>query len=185
MNRARRATVLTLATLLAGCAPALLSGRLSAASYRQLPAGATFAVIGSGSLTLTERHIQDLIRAQMESLGFQLSQQADAADFAVVYSYSIGAGNTVVSSSPDFVWGGQKVSSATSYPRYFQVSIVDIPASRTKNELVISWQAEIYSQGSSQNVSWLAEHFVPELFKRFGQTTNNDRVVKPVSVPLF
>ena len=185
MNRTHKATALTLSTLLVGCAPALLSGRLSAASYRQAPVGATFIVIGSGSLTLTERHIQDLIRAQMESLGFELRQQPDAADLAVVYSYSVGAGKTVVSSSPDFVWGGQKVSSATSYPRYFQISIVDIPASQAESEINISWQAEIYSQGSSQNISWLAEQFVPELFRRFGQTTNNELVVKLVSISLF
>jgi hypothetical protein len=185
MNRTSTATALALTTLFVGCAPALVSGRLSAASYRQARAGAAFAVIGSGALTLTERHIQDLIRAQMESLGFYISEQPDAADLAVVYSYSVGAGTTIVSSSPDFVLGGQKVSSATSYPRYFQISVVDIPASRVRNELVISWQAEIYSQGSSQNMSWLAEQFVPELFKRFHQTTNNERVVKLVIVSLF
>ena len=117
--------------------------------------------------------------------GFHLADSADNADFAVMYSYSIGAGKTIVSSSPDFVWGGQKVDSSTTFPRYFQVSIVDVGLSRKRNQLTFSWQAEIYSSGESQNISWLADHFVPKLFENFGKTANNQPIIIPTTVPVL
>jgi hypothetical protein len=163
----------------------MITGRISAATYQPLPNGGSFAVLSSGAPTLTERHIQELIKNEMKSRGFNLVDSPAGADFAVMYSYSIGAGKTVVSSSPDFVWGGQKVDSSTSYPRYFQVSIIDVASSREKNQLIFTWQSEIYSSGSSQNISWLADHFVPKLFETFGKTINNERMMIPTTVPIL
>ncbi|MGA2324422.1 MAG: hypothetical protein ABSG22_11305 [Sedimentisphaerales bacterium] len=160
-----------------------IEGQLNSASYGTPKPGSTFIIEGSGSLTLTERHIQDLIKKELFNLGFKEAIASTTADFAVIYSYSIGAGKTVVSSSPDFVWGGQQISSSTSYPRYFQISIADIPASHNQNKPVFIWQAEIYSSGTSQNISWFADQFVPELFKRYGKTINNENVLKFVNAP--
>lgn len=170
---------------LVACAPTMITGRISAATYQPLPSGASFAVLSSGAPTLTERHIQDLIANEMKSRGFNHVEAVAGADFAVMYSYSIGAGKTVVSSSPDFVFGGQKVDSSTSYPRYFQVSIIDVGLSLDKNQPVFVWQSEIYSSGSSQNISWLADQFVPKLFEKLGMTVNNERMLIPTTVPVL
>lgn len=173
------------ATVLSACAPTVITGRMSAATYQMPPQGASFTLAGSGAPTLTERQIQELIKAQLESRGFRFTAPSDDADFLVVFSYSMGAGKTVVSSSPDFVWGGQKVSSSTSYPRYFQISMVDVASSQKENQVVFAWQAEIYSSGSSQNISWLAEHFVPKLFEKFGESVSSERVFIPATVPVL
>lgn len=174
-----------LSLLLAGCAPALLQGRISAAAYQQMPDGASFTVVGSGAPTLTERQVQDLIKIEMKKRGFILAESSADAAFAITYSYSIGSGSTVVSSSPDFVFGGQRVDSSTSYPRYFQVSIVDVARSREKKQVIFAWQSEIYSSGSSQNISWLAEQFVPKLFEKFGMTIRDELLLIPTMAPVL
>ena len=185
----RRVRVLWILSVFAvsssACAPAIVTGRLSAATYQAPPQGASFLVVSSGSLTLTERKIQNILKNELELRGFRAAQTSENADLAVMYSYTVGAGETVVSSSPDFVWGGQKVDSSTSHPRYFQVSIADIPSSRKKDHLVFVWQAEIYSSGTSQNISWLAEKLIPKLFERFGETTDNERIIIPTTTPLL
>lgn len=85
-----------------GCAPSILLGRISSANYQSHPTNATFLVLQSDRITLTERNIQTLIANEMEKLGFKRAGDQATADLAVVYSYSIGAGTTSVSSSPDF-----------------------------------------------------------------------------------
>lgn len=77
---------------LVACAPAMITGRISAATYQPLPDGTSFEVLSSGVPSLTERHIQDLIKNEMKSRGFIHVGSSDGADFAVMYSYSIGAG---------------------------------------------------------------------------------------------
>ena len=157
-----------------GCVPSMLSGRVSSAVYEPHPGNATFFVVQSDKITLTERKIQNLIVNEMEKLGFRRTANRASADFYVVYSYSIGSGTTHVSSSPDFVFGGQEVTSSVRYPRYFHVAIVDARETLDPKEPVILWQAELYSSGSSANISELAETFVSELFKRYGKNVKNE-----------
>lgn len=161
------------------CAPSLILGRVSAATYQPHPGNATFFVVQSNRITLTERNIQTLIGKEMEKLGFIRVNDRRTADLAVVYSYSIGAGTTSVSSSPDFVWGGQRVESSTKYPRYFHVAIIDLSRTLNPKEPVFIWEAELYSSGSSSNIAWLAESFVPELFKWYGKNVTNKRFITP------
>ena len=161
------------------CAPSIISGRISTATYQSYPTNATFFVVPSDKLTLTEKNLQNLIAMEMEKLGFKRSTESNKADLAVIYSYSIGAGSTSVSSSPDFVWGGQKVGSSTEYPRYFSVGIIDRAKTINLKEPVFIWQGEIYSSGSSSNIAWLAESFVPELFKWYGKNDTNKVFITP------
>jgi hypothetical protein len=174
--------VISILSILIGslaCAPGIISGRISTATYYPYPANATFFVVPSDRLTLTEKNLQNLIAREMEKLGFMRSTESNKADLAVVYSYSIGAGSTSVSSSPDFVWGGQKVESSTKYPRYFSVGIIDRRKTINSKEPVFVWQGEIYSSGSSSNIAWLAESFIPELFKWYGKNVSDKVFITP------
>jgi hypothetical protein len=166
---------LILLVSLSASACGVVQGRVSSAVYGPPKANSTFVVIGSDNLSLTERNIQAQIAAEMEVLGFRGTTDVKTADLAVIYSYSIGGAATSVTSSPDFVWGGQKVASSTEYPRYFQVAIVDLTRTTNPKNPVLVWQAELYSSGASSNIAWLAERFVPELFKRYGKTVKNER----------
>ena len=168
------AVIFTIVGALA-CVPSFISGSISSATYQPHPSNATFFIIQSDRVTLTEKNIQVLIAKEMEKLGFKLVTDRATADLGVVYSYSIGAGATSVSSRPDFVWGGQRVESSTKYPRYFEVAIIDIRRTVDPKEPVFIWQAELYSSGSSSNITWLAESFVPELFKQYGKNVTNER----------
>ena len=49
----------------------------------------------------------------MEKVGLNPASSQDEADCLVGYKYRIGTGKTVVSSSPDFVFGGHNVHSTT------------------------------------------------------------------------
>jgi hypothetical protein len=161
------------------CVPTIILGRVSAATYQPHPGSATFFLVQSDRFTLTEQNIQALIVKEMEKLGFKRVPDRRTADLAVVYSYSIGTGTTSVSSRPDFVWGGQRVESSTEYPRYFDVAIIDLARTLDQKEPVFVWQAELYSSGSSSNIAWLAESFVPELFKWYGKNVSNKRFMTP------
>lgn len=164
-----------------GCAPIAVIGHVNSASYEPLPGNASFTVIGSRIPSLTEKQVQDLITTEMVSLGFKRATDPEQADVAVVYDVSVGQGRAF--SSPDFVWGGQAVS--TYFPRQVRVSLIDVKQSREKKQAVIGWQGEIYSEGSVRNVGWIAEQFIPELFKRFGQSTNNEPFFQLTTAPIF
>lgn len=170
--------------MLSACAPTVIKGNLSTATYEQIPVGATYSVL-QGSQSLTDRHIEGLIRKEMDSRGFKYIDDPESASIAVGYTYAVGNGRMGVTSSPDFVWGGQKVESYTTYPRYFQIALMDVPASLSKKKATYLWQAEIQSSGSMNNMSVLAESFVPELFKDFGKNVTNDRFLIPTTVPLI
>ncbi len=183
MKQARIYVAIAIISVVLGtlaCAPSLILGRVSAATYQPLLGKATFFVVQSDRITLTERNIQTLIANEMVKLGFKRVYDGGTADLAVVYSYSIGAGTTSVSSSPDFVWGGQKVESSTEYPRYFHIAIIDQSQTLNAKEPVFIWEAELYSSGSSSNIAWLAESFVPELFKWYGKNVTNKRFMIPL-----
>ncbi|MCX5804321.1 MAG: DUF4136 domain-containing protein [Proteobacteria bacterium] len=187
MNRVQLYIAIVIVFTIVGtlaCAPFIISGCISSATYQPHPGNATFFVVQSDKNTLTERNIQTLIEKEMEKLGFKRAVDRATADVAVLYSSSIGAGvtETVVSSSPDFVWGGQKVSSSSSteYPRYFHIAIIDLAQTHDPKEPVFIWQAELYSSGSSSNISWLAETFVPELFKWYCNNVTNKRFMTTI-----
>ena len=151
-----------------------IGGSVSSAVYQEIPLEKTFYIIESEKQTLTETNIQSLLARELESRGLHRTDSFNNADYLVEYTYSVGDGTTSLSSMPDPVFGGHQVSSVTNYPRYFQVSMIDVAASNREKKHVYSWQAEIYSSGSSKNISWLAESFVPVLFEHYGQTVSNE-----------
>jgi hypothetical protein len=78
------------------------------------------------------------------------------------------------------VWGGQKVESTTTYPRFFQIVVVDLEKSKIPEKIEIIWQREVYSSGSSTNISKLAVHFVDVLFENYGSSVTNKNFFKVV-----
>ncbi len=167
-----------LGLLFAACAH--LSGTVSTAKYTEPPPQATFTVICPDSLSLTERNITALIEKKMSEHGYVNATSREAANIAVLYKYSIGPGRTRVSSHPDFVWGGQKVVSSTSYPRFFRLAIVDLEKSEIPEKIEIIWQGEIYSSGSISNISKLAPYFVDILFENYETAVTNKSFFKVI-----
>lgn len=155
---------------LMGCA---ITGRVSTATYNLPLPDSTFAIFSDTMSTLTEQKIQKHIITKLTSLGLKQTDDFKKADHIVVYSYNVGSGQTYVSSSPDFVFGGQKVSSHTEYPRYFQIGLVDREASIKANKIIYTFQGEVYSSGSSSNVAYLAKYFVDQIFLNYGQDVND------------
>ena len=168
-----------LGLLLGGCVAAL-NGTVSTAAYGEPPRQPLFTVISPDSLSLTERNISGLIEAKMSERGYRKAASRAAANVAVLYKYSFGSGRTHVSSSPDFVWGGQKVESTTTYPRFFEIVLVDLEKSKLPEKIEIIWQGEVYSSGSSTNISKLASHFIDLLFENYGSTVTNKSFLKVV-----
>ena len=184
-NERRVLSSIALAAMLTfgGCVtPELLSGRVSTAAYTAPATGSSFVVVGAdaASLSLVEKEVQRLLTGQMIALGFKRAENRESADLAVLYSYEIGAGTTKVSSSPDFVFGGHRVESRTSYPRVFQIAVVDLKASRPANDVKVVWQGELYSSGPIQDMGTLARHFIEEIFKHFGKSETNRHFAKVI-----
>ncbi len=151
-------------------------GRVSTATYEEIRSGSTFIVMPASRQTLTEKNIQRLISHEMQSLGFAPAVTRESAQLVVSYSHSIGDGKTVVSSSTNSASGKTRVSSSTHYPRYFEIEI----SRKTPNaERRVLWQGELYSQGSSANMSFLAERFVPLIFDNFSRDVMNKMFFKP------
>lgn len=165
--------------VLCGCAVAL-RGTVSTATYSEAPRQPSFTVVAPDSLSLTDRHISMLIEKKMAERGYIKADSPKTANVAVLYKYSIGPGRTHISSSPDFVWGGKQVKSSTTYPRFFQVVIVDLEKSKIPEKIEIIWQGELRSSGSSENISKLATHFIDVLFENYGSTVMNKSFFKVV-----
>jgi hypothetical protein len=156
-----------------------IEGRVSTAKYRDLFEGGAFSVVGSKEISLTDKYVQDLIVAQMKANGFRFTDDLSKAEILVLYSYSIGPGRTEVEvqSRRSFVRGGTQVSSSSStqFPRQFEIAIIDAKKTVETQKLEIIWQGEINSEGSSQNIKWLAKYFLEELFKNLNQTVTDQR----------
>ena len=160
--------------LFAGCAPTL-TGRVNTLSQIEPPHNPLFKVISPDSVSLTERIIREHIEKKMTEHGYRKASPEEVPNVAVLYKYSVGSGIASVSSSPDYVMGGQKVSSSSEYPRFFEIVLVDIEKSKAPADTKIIWQGEVYSSGSSTNISRLAPHFIDVLFDNYGSTVTNKR----------
>jgi len=147
-----------------------VAGMVSTVAYSGPPQGASFTVIMPDPPSLTDKNIGALISKEMTVRGFVPAANADRADLRIRYSYTFSAGKHGIAGSP--TTGHYTV---TSYPRHFDVKIV------ASHEVV--WEAEIYSQGSSHNISWLAETFIPELFEHFNSSVANERFRKYLMAP--
>lgn len=169
-------TVLVAAVILilTGCVPAMISGRINTATYNQLPAKASFTVLAR-QLSLTDRKIASLIDDKLTALGYQKADSASDATLAVLFRYSVDSGNTRVSSSPDFVFGGQRVASHVQYARFFEIVIIDLQKSDVPNKLEITWQGELRISGSGNDMSRLAPVFIDAIFESYGKSVTDQR----------
>ena len=137
------------------------------------------AVKGSlGHSPITERIIREHIEKKMAEHGYRKASPEEVPNVAVLYQYSGGSGITSVSSSPDYVIGGQKVESSSEYPRFFEIVLVDLEKFQAPEASKTIWQGEVYSSGSSTNISRLAPHFIDVLFEKYGLTVTNRRLSK-------
>jgi hypothetical protein len=168
-----------LGLFLAGC-PTMLSGRVNAVVDVVPPQHLLFTMTSKDSISLRERTIVGLIEKKLSERGFVKASSPEVAIIAVHYQYSLGSGTTDVSSSQDFVFGGQKVSSSTSYPRTFDIAIIDIEKSKTSGKVAIIWQGALYSKGSSADMTWLAPYFIDVLFEHYGKTVTNQTFTRVV-----
>lgn len=172
----RLAAFIVLGSLLVGCAP--LTGSVNTLSHMKPPQNPLFKVISPDSVSLTERIIKEHIEKKMAEHGYRKASPEEVPNVAVPYKYSVGSGIASVSSSPDFVWGGQRVESSSEYPRFFEIVLVDLEKSKAPADTKIIWQGEVYSSGSSTNISRLAPHFIDVLFENYGSTITNRRFSK-------
>ena len=111
----------------------------------------------------------------MSERGFVKTSASESANVTVQYKYSIGPGRTEVSSSQDYVYGGMNVSSSTEYPRTFEIIVIDDERSKASGKVEIIWQGEIYSSGSSSDMTLLAPNFIDVLYENYDTTTTNKR----------
>ena len=171
--------VLFVILLFTACAP--LIGTVSTVKYTEPPPQATFTVISLDFLSLSERNICALIEKKMSEHGYVKAASRETANVAVLYKYSIGPGRTHVSSHPGFK-GRTEVESSTSYPRLFQLAIVDLEKSDIPEKMEIIWQGEIHSSGSSSNISKLAPYFIDILFENYDKTVTNKPFGKVIAI---
>jgi hypothetical protein len=95
--------------------------------------------------SLGEAQVANVLASEMKAAGFIPAADPMHADVIAIYSMAMGEGQTNVLSMPDYVTGGHRVLSETSYPRFIQVFIVDGPKSGE----------EIEGRGRRAWVSWL------------------------------
>jgi hypothetical protein len=172
----RLAACIVIGSLLAGCVA--LTGRVNTLSQTAPPHNPLFKVISPDSISLTERIIREHIEKKMAEHGYRKASPEEVPNVAVLYKYSVGSGIASVSSSPDFVWGGQRVESSSEYPRFFEIVLVDLEKSQAPEAIKTIWQGEVYSSGSSTNISRLAPHFIDVLFENYWSTVTNRRFSK-------
>ena len=171
--------ILSAVVALAGCAtPGFLTGSVSTAFYAEPQGQRKFVIFQPDSLSLRDKQISDLIAQKLVERGYVKASSQKDANAAVLFKYSVGQGTVDVTSSPDFVWGGQKVESTTRYPRFFQLIIVDLQKSQLPERVEVIWQGEVYSEGSTSDIMRLAEHFINTLFDNYGKTVKAKRFRK-------
>ena len=176
--RARATTVTALIAasfvFLTGCVPATISGRINTAQYSDPPSERSFTVVAR-ELSLTDRKIASLLEDKLTARGYQKAASPSHATVAVLFRYSLGSGSSVVSSMPDFVFGGQQVVSHIEYPRFFEIVIIDLQRSEIPNKVEIIWQGELRSSGTVSDMSLLSPVFVDALFEYYGKSVKNWR----------
>ena len=171
--------IFSLFLALAGCAtPGFLTGSVSTAFYAEPEGQKEFVIFQPDSLSLRDKQISDLIVQKLMERGYIKASSRKDANTAVLFRYSVGQGTVDVTSSPDFVFGGQKVESTTRFPRFFQLIIADLTKSQLPENIEIIWQGEVYSEGSTSDITRLAEHFIDILFENYGSTAKAKRFRK-------
>lgn len=156
-----RITLVVVATIfLTGC----VGGTVSTAFYNNPPETASFFVISPDPLSLTDRNISILIETELSKRGFMKAASIDAANIGALFSHSIDPTGSLVSDG---------VNVSTAYPRRFRIALIDLQKSKIPDKIEMFWQGELYSSGSSRNMSRLAPIFIEQLFLDYGKTVLN------------
>ena len=145
---------------LAGC----ISGTVSTVSYSDPPQPPIFIVLSPDSLSLTERIISARIEEKMSARGYGKATSLEAANIGVHYKYSIDPGSVTVDSNGQADW---------EFPRHFQIAVIDLQKSKMPETIELLWEGEVYSTGTSTNMSLLAPVFIEALFENYGETVTN------------
>jgi hypothetical protein len=130
-----------------------------------------FIVISPDSLSLTERNISALIEAKMSKRGYRKANSIESANVGVLYKYSIDPTGSV---------SGDSYGVDTTYPRHFMIGVIDLQKSKVPEKVEFLWQGELYSAGTSRNISLLAPYFIDVLFENYGTTISNKSFSKIV-----
>ncbi len=165
-----------LVVLVTSCFSLHVAGRINAASYTEPPQKPTFRVIIPDPLSLTDRNIGLLIEKKMIEHGYSKAASEEEANVAVIFKYRVGSGTTEVTGGT--YQGTGSVQSYTIYPRFFQITIVDLLKSKLPEKLEIIWQGELTSKGRLDDVSRLAPYFIDSLFEYYGSTVSNEKFFK-------
>jgi hypothetical protein len=157
---------------LAGC----VMGRINTVTYAKPPDNPSFIVISPNPASLTDRNIAALIETKMQAQEFHKAASVSDANVAVLFNYRVGAQISEVSGYVQ--QDSSYVGSDTSYPRYFQIIVVNLTTSKLPEKMEIIWQGEIKSKGNLDDISRLAPDFVDALFEYYGSTVTNQRFAK-------
>ena len=165
--------VLSILIFLGGCAiPAYLKGSINSQVFSTPSGKRVFVVMLPESPSLRDRQIGNQISEYLIQNEYTPATSEEKANTAVVYKFSIGQGHTSVSSHTNSSTGKMTISSSTDYPRFFQLTIINLEESKRTGNPALIWQGEVYSTGPSTNTSKLTKPFLEELFENFGKTTN-------------
>jgi hypothetical protein len=167
--------IVLLSAFLTGCSS--LTGTVSTISYTAPPQPSLFFVISKDSMSVTERNITALIEARMIENGYQKAGSLERANVGVVYKYSVDP-NGSINSVPDYAAGGH--ATYTTYPRNFQIALIDLRRSKSPDTVEFFWQGEVYSAGTSRNMGVIAPYFIEVLFENYGKSVSNKVFQKQV-----
>jgi len=172
-NSSRIGCTIVAAFILSSCTT--IGGTVSAIFYAEPPQPPMFFVIAQDSFSVTERNISALIEAKMSEKGYQRAPSLEAANVGVIYKYSIDPSGSV-HSVPDYAVGGHQTY--TTYPRKFQITVIDLQKSKIPEKVEFLWQGELYSAGASRNISELAPYFIEVLFENYDRSVSNRKFSK-------
>jgi hypothetical protein len=147
--------------LLAGCSIGTLATEWEAPSPNQ---PLLFIVIVNDPLSLTDQVIVKRIEDKLVQRGFSKAPSQDTATVAVRYAYSTGPGAEIV--IPHRY--GKDIR--PSYPRTFEISVIDIDKSNGSDDTKLIWKGKITSQGRIADMRLLAPRFIDVLFENYGRT---------------
>lgn len=157
-----------------GCAH--VAGSINAATYTEPPQKPLFIVMIPDPLSLADRNIGMMIEKKMIEHGYSKAPSEAEANVAVMFKYDVGSGITKVTGG--VYQGTGSVHSYTVYPRFFQITIVDLLKSKPPEKLTMIWQGELTSKGRLDEISRLAPYFVDTLFEYYGSTVTNEQFYK-------
>jgi len=176
--------ILFAALILNGCASfapspsfTYVEGTVSTVNNGQPQHKLEFFIDQPDPLSIRDKQISNLIARKLIEIGFIKAFSQMEANVLVKFNYSVGQGTTEVSSQPDFFWG-HETHTDTSYPRNFQLAIIDLEKSHLPDHMEIIWQGEISSEGPSSNIMKLAQPFIDVLFENYGKTVNSQKFKK-------